>query len=102
MKALIITQIHENYAAHDWDGEGSCPQYWKAKGSREYYIKDVTESSMVEAMLVSRLKIEQDTDYFRESIIDFELVSDDYMTQYEKSQLECEGCITYPVPVIGS
>ena len=102
MKALIVTQIHENYGAHDWDGEGTCPEYWKAKGSGEYYIKDMTESSMVEAMLVNRSKIEQDTNYFRESIIDFALVPDDYMSQYEKSQLEYEGRIIYPVPVIGS
>jgi hypothetical protein len=102
MKALITTQIHENYGAHDWDGEGTCPEYWKAKGSREYYIKDMTESSMVEAMLVNRSKIEKDNDYFRESIIDFALVPDDYMSEYEKSQLEYEGRIIYPVRVIGS
>lgn len=102
MKALIVTQIYENYGAHDWDGEGSCPEYWKAKGSGEYYIKDMTESSMVEAILVNRSKIEQDTDYFRESIIDFTLVPDDYMSEYEKSQLEYEGRIIYPVRVIGS
>ena len=100
MKALIVTQIHENYGAHDWDGEGTCPEYWKAKGCGEYYIKDMTEDSMVEAMLVNRSKLEQDTDYYRESIIDFALVPDDYMTQYEKSQLEYEGRITYPVQVI--
>ena len=102
MKALIVTQIHENYGAHDWDGEGTCPEYWKAKGCGEYYIKDMTEDSMVEAMLVNRSKIEQDTDYYRESIIDFALVPDDYMSQYEKDQLQYEGRIIYPVPVIGS
>lgn len=102
MKLLITTQVYENYGAHDWDGEGSCPQYWKAKGSGEYYIKDMTESSMVEAMLVNRSKIEQDTDYCRESIIDFALVPDDYMSQYEKDQLQYEGRIIYPVQVIGS
>jgi hypothetical protein len=102
MKALIVTQIHENYGAHDWDGEGTCPEYWKAKGCGEYYIKDMTEDSIVEAMLVNRSKLEQDTNYFRESIIDFALVPDDYMSQYEKSQLEYEGRIIYPVPVIGS
>jgi hypothetical protein len=102
MKALIVTQIHENYGAHDWDGEGTCPEYWKAKGCGEYYIKDMTEDSIVETMLVNRSKLEQDTNYFRESIIDFALVPDDYMSQYEKSQLEYEGRIIYPVPVIGS
>ncbi len=28
-----IGQYSENYGAHDWNGEGACPQYWKAKGS---------------------------------------------------------------------
>lgn len=32
MQLLITTQIQENYGAHDWDGEGACPQYWKFKG----------------------------------------------------------------------
>jgi hypothetical protein len=26
-------QYRENYGAHDWNGEGECPQYWKSKGS---------------------------------------------------------------------
>ncbi len=25
-------QYKENYGAHDWDGQGECPQYWKYKG----------------------------------------------------------------------
>lgn len=29
---VIHTQDLENYGAHDWDGEGACPQYWKYKG----------------------------------------------------------------------
>jgi hypothetical protein len=37
-KLLITTQIQENYGAHDWDGEGSCPQYWKMKGGNDYVI----------------------------------------------------------------
>ena len=41
MMIVIRTQYHENYGAHDWDGEGECPQYWKAKGGSEYKILDV-------------------------------------------------------------
>lgn len=32
MKVIIYTQYRENYGAHDWNGEGECPQYWKNKG----------------------------------------------------------------------
>ena len=32
-KLLITTQVYENYGSHDWDGEGECPQYWKAKAA---------------------------------------------------------------------
>ena len=39
MKLLISTQVYENYGAHDWDGTGECPQYWKAKGGSDYVIK---------------------------------------------------------------
>lgn len=35
-RLVIVTQVYENYGAHDWDGEGPCPQYWKAKGGSEY------------------------------------------------------------------
>ena len=36
MQLLITTQTQENYGAHDWDGEGACPQYWKFKGGMDY------------------------------------------------------------------
>ena len=42
MKLVIQTQHRENYGAHDWDGEGECPQYWKMKGGNTYIIKNVT------------------------------------------------------------
>ena len=40
-KLLITTQVYENYGAHDWDGEGQCPQYWKAKGGSDYVVLNV-------------------------------------------------------------
>ena len=36
MKLVIYTQFRENYGAHDWDGEGECPQRWKYKGGDTY------------------------------------------------------------------
>lgn len=96
-KLLITTQIQENYGAHDWDGTGECPQYWKFKGGNDYVIKNFTDFGRVtETVMALRDKIECDNEAFREHIIDFEVVADDYLTEFERSQLEYEGKITYP------
>ena len=102
MKLLITTQVYENYGAHDWDGVGECPQYWKAKGGSDYVVKNLpwqTEADFQNAVKIVdqvRVKIEQDNDYFRETCIDWKMVNDDYLTEFEKDQLEYEGKITYP------
>ncbi len=42
-----LFQYKENYGAHDWDGLGLCPQYWKNKGGRSVLIADgVTQEMM--------------------------------------------------------
>ena len=41
LKLVIDTQYKENYGAHDWDGTGECPQYWKFKGGSSYLITDI-------------------------------------------------------------
>ena len=41
-------------------------------------------------------QIESDNDAFREHIISWEVVADDYLTEFERSQLKYEGKITYP------
>ena len=41
MKLLINTQYMENYGAHDWDGTGECPQYWKFKGGQDFFVKGI-------------------------------------------------------------
>ena len=97
MKLLITTQVYENYGAHDWDGKGECPQYWKAKGGSDYVVKKfkggATDATM--AIMALRSQIESDNDHYRESIIDFRLVADDYLTEFEQSQLDYEGKITF-------
>ena len=35
---VIATQFRENYGAHDWDGQGQCPQRWKSKGGDTYFV----------------------------------------------------------------
>ena len=97
-KLLITTQVYENYGAHDWDGKGTCPQYWKAKGGSDYVIKKfkggMADATM--AVMAVRSQIEEDNDHYRESIIDFRIVADDYLTEFEQSQLAYEGSIRYP------
>ena len=32
VQVAITGDYMENYGAHDWDGQGECPQHWKCKG----------------------------------------------------------------------
>lgn len=98
MKVVIFTQVYENYA---WNEDGSigtgADAYWKAKGGNEYVITGIwDQEEATTAVMCLRNQIEQATDYFTETIIDWELVDNDYLTEFERSQLEYEGKITYP------
>jgi hypothetical protein len=42
-----------------------------------------------------RSQIEQDNQAFRETIIDWTIVADDHLTEFEQSQLAYEGKIRY-------
>ena len=89
-KLLITTQVYENY------GSAEKP-YWKAKGGEDYVVPNFTDfNTVTEVVLSLRDQIESDTDYFRESIICWNVVEDSYLTQFERSQLKYEGHITYP------
>jgi hypothetical protein len=97
-KLLIQTQVYENYA---WREDGSlgtgADAYWKAKGGNDYVLKNFQDFNRVsEVVMALRSQIEQDNDMFREHIIDWEIVADNYLTWFEKSQLEYDGKITYP------
>lgn len=100
MKIVISTQVYENYGAHDWDGTGECPQYWKAKGGSEYIIENVEAFVKMNEffgknceMIVDgiRSKIEQDNVGYREHILGWSIEEDSYMSWFEKSQLEYDG-----------
>ena len=95
MMLVITTQLYENYGAHDWDGKGECPQYWKAKGGSDYVVRKFT-GDVTMAVMCLRAQVEHDNEGFREKILDFSLVKDDYLTEFEKSQLSYEGSIRYP------
>ena len=96
-KLLITTQVHENYGAHDWDGVGEVPQYWKAKGGNDYVIRNFTDfGNVTETVMALRPQVESDNEYFREYIINWEIVADDYLTEFERDQLEYDGEIRFP------
>jgi len=99
MMLVIRTQFMENYGAHDWDGTGECPQYWKMKGGSEYKITDVPLNIDYQEV-VSMANVEKDNEYCREYILDWSLESDDYLSWFEKSQLEYDGKITCAEPII--
>jgi hypothetical protein len=43
-----------------------------------------------------RPQIECDNEFYREYILGWEVVANDYLTEFEKSQLEYDGRIIYP------
>ena len=104
MKLFIFTQNQENYGAHDWDGEGEVPQYWKMKGSTDYIVDiegfrwNDTFAEKNLRMIVDELRfiIDESNDFYRSNIIGYEKVEDDFMTEFEQSQLEYEGKVMYP------
>jgi len=46
------------------------------------------------------LKIEEKSDYYEESIINYSIEDNDYISEFEKSQLEYEGFIRFFEPRI--
>jgi hypothetical protein len=100
MQLLITTQYQENYGAHDWDGTGACPQYWKFKGGQDYKYDlgpaGRSQEALTELVMALRPQIEEDNDYVRNHIIDWRVVGDDYLTEFERDQLDWEGRITFP------
>ncbi len=98
MMLVIQTQDYENYAAH----QGFTGEFrWKAKGGSEYKILGVpTDCDPAEIVEIVRSEIEQDNDYFQTNIIGYGLESDDYLSWFEKSQLEYDGSIQFKEPTI--
>ena len=94
MMLVISTQCYENY------GTETDP-YWKAKGGSEYKILGVpTNVDLDEVVTLVRGDIEKSNDYVQETIIGYGLEADDYLSWFEKSQLEYDGDIEFPEPFI--
>ena len=111
MKLVIITQCRENYGAHDWNGKGSVPQYWKNKGGNEYIVDDIEHfvaidddffAKNIKSVVYDYIspKITMNGDYYEETIINYSIEDNDYVSEFEKSQLEHEGFIRFFEPRI--
>ena len=102
MQLFIHTQVRENYGAHEWDGVGDCPQYWKAKGGNTYKVRSdlVAAGLLTELVMAVRSRIESESDYMTEEIIDWEVAADDALTGIEQDQLKYWGRILCGAEVI--
>jgi len=80
MKLIIQTQVLENYAAHQWDGESPVPQNWKAKGGNIYVVKGITPGQRAKILLKGIPTIESlinyRDSYSSESVISYEFADD--------------------------
>jgi hypothetical protein len=88
-KLLITTQVYENYGSAD-------EPYWKPKGGSDYVVKKINVNKVTETVMGLRPQIECDNEFYREYILGWEVVANDYLTEFEKSQLEYDGRIVYP------
>ena len=89
-KLMITTQVLENY--------GSLEQpFWKAKGGSDYVVRNFTDFNRVNAVVAQlRADIEIDNAFCSEYIVSWSVEDDDYLTEFEQSQLDYEGRIDFP------
>ena len=80
MKLVIWTDFNENYGAHEWDGKGDCPQYWKNKPGSIYVVENLTEKQVakIKASGIPTLSslIEYTNEYARETVANYSVVED--------------------------
>jgi len=94
-KIYVMTQNYENYGSED-------EPYWKPKGSSDYFIPNFsgTQEQAIEVVNSMADKIEYSNEYATSTILGVEVVADDYMTEFERDQLDYEGQIRYPAKVL--
>lgn len=100
-KLLITTQYCENYGSPD-------EPYWKMKGGSEYAVLGLdfdadyewAEARVDRILEQVRDQVECSNAMCFEYVIGTEIVADDYLTEFERSQLEYDGKIVFPVKVV--
>jgi hypothetical protein len=105
-RLIIDAQFLENYGAHDWDGEGECPQRWKSKGNAEmivglFDLEDIVKMGAEglerfgSAAIARHLKSD---DYTAHTDRTWELVPPGELTPTEAWWMEVAGEIKCPTP----
>lgn len=102
MFILFTLQGRENY------GTAEEPR-WKPKFAGEYRLR-ISDEELLKApnkaeflrALADRAakQLEQDDTHWKQWVIDWKLVEDDHLTEFERFQLEDGGEIKYPAEVI--
>lgn len=92
-KLLIETQVMENYG----DEENA---YWKCKGGSSYVVLNVNINNVKAIVESVKDQCECSNPFFTEHILGWEIVADDYLTEFEQQQLDYEGQIRFPAKVL--
>jgi hypothetical protein len=94
MKIHMWTQDIENYGSAD-------EPYWKTKGGEDFFVP-LTDVSLTveEAVQKATAQIECNDEMFTRYVAGYNVVEDDYLTEFERSQLEYDGTIVYPSKII--
>ena len=91
---VIDTQYKENYGSEE-------QPYWKFKGGSSYKVLGIPSNiDNAEVVELVRREVEHFDVFTEEYILGWTVQSDDWMSDFEKSQLEYEGEITYHEPTI--
>ena len=97
MMMVLRTQYQENY------GTAEDP-YWKNKGGQEFKVKniptDLTEEELLEVVEILLPQVQYYNEYQVQYLLNWSLESDDYLSWFEKSQLEYDGEIQFAEPII--
>jgi uncharacterized protein (DUF3820 family) len=95
MMLVLRTQYQENY------GTAEDP-YWKNKGGQEFKVKniptDLTEEELLEVVDNLLPEVQYENEYQIQYLLDWSIEPDDYLSWFERSQLEYDGEITYKEP----
>lgn len=72
---ITYYQVWENYGAHNWDGKGECPQYWKAKDGHEEVDHNINTFDVDVLREKATALQPESNEYIRFDLVDWELVN---------------------------
>lgn len=98
--ALVANyQYKENYGAHNWNGEGDCPQHWKPKGGyQDVVLEGISVQEVFEKDSYEWQKIVAENGeygiHYRSNYVEYELINctlvrlDESLVQEVRKHLE--------------